>query len=55
MTYIPADQSPEGEAQVICQSKDGTTTKTFHALDWLAHYLPVPDLSGEVNSYMLYS
>lgn len=36
MTYIPADQSPEGKARVIYQSKDGKTTKTFYALDWLA-------------------
>ncbi len=36
MTYIPADQSSEGDAWVIYQSKDGKTTKTFHALDWLA-------------------
>ena len=36
MTYIPDDQSADGVAKVIYDSKDGKTTKTFDALDWLA-------------------
>jgi hypothetical protein len=36
MTYIAADQSADSVAKVIYQSKDGTSTKTFEALDWLA-------------------
>ena len=34
--YITADQSPDGIAKVTYQSKDGRTSKTFGALDWLA-------------------
>jgi hypothetical protein len=36
MNYITDDQSPDGIAKVIYQSKDGRTSKTFGALDWLA-------------------
>ena len=36
MTYIPADESSDGTAKVVYQSKDGRTQKTFDALDWLA-------------------
>ena len=35
MTYIAADQSADSVAKVIYKSKDGTSTKTFDALDWL--------------------
>jgi hypothetical protein len=31
MTYIAADQSADGMAKVIYQSKDATSTKTFDA------------------------
>ena len=52
MTYIPADQSPEGEARVIYQSKDGTTTKTFHALDWLARLTThIPNKNEQMVRY----
>ena len=34
MTYIPAQDSSDGFAKVIYQSKDGNTSKTFDALDW---------------------
>jgi hypothetical protein len=52
MTYIPADQSPEGEARVIYQSKDGTTTKTFHALDWLARLTThIPNKNEQMARY----
>ncbi len=36
MTYIAANDSCDGVSKVIYQSKDGTSTKTFDALDWLA-------------------
>ena len=36
MTYIIEDQSPDGIAKVIYQSRDGKTSKTFDAMDWLA-------------------
>ncbi len=36
MTYIPANDSSDGVSKVIYQNKDGTSTKTFDALDWLA-------------------
>lgn len=36
MSYITNDQSPDGIAKVIYQSKDGRTSKTFDAMDWLA-------------------
>jgi hypothetical protein len=34
MTYITAQDSSDGLAKVIYQSKDAKTTKTFDALDW---------------------
>ncbi len=36
MTYIAPQDSIDGIAKVIYQSKNGKTTKTFDALDWLA-------------------
>ncbi|MCP4627001.1 MAG: hypothetical protein GY850_26350 [bacterium] len=36
MTYIPGDESANGAAKVIYDSKDVKTGKTFDALDWLA-------------------
>jgi hypothetical protein len=52
MTYISADQSPESEAWVIYQSKDGTTTKTFHALDWLARLTThIPNKNEQMVRY----
>jgi len=52
MTYIPADQSPEGKAWVIYQSKDLKTTKTFHALDWLAQLTThIPNKNEQMVRY----
>ena len=34
MTYIAADDSADGVAKVLYESKDGKATKTFDALDW---------------------
>ena len=36
MTYILANQSSDGTAKVVYESKDGRTQNTFDALDWLA-------------------
>ncbi len=36
MAYLPAHDTPDGTAKVIYASKDGKTSKTFDALDWLA-------------------
>jgi hypothetical protein len=36
MTYIPGDESANGVAKVNYESKDGKTSKSFDALDWLA-------------------
>jgi len=36
MTYVAANDSSDGVSKVIYQSKDGTSKKTFDALDWLA-------------------
>jgi hypothetical protein len=33
MSYIPADESSDGTAKVVYESKDGRTQKTFDALD----------------------
>lgn len=39
MTYIPADQSSDNIAKVIYHSKNGKSSKTFNALDWLAQLI----------------
>lgn len=36
MTYIPANESSGRVSKVIYASKDGKSSKTFNALDWLA-------------------
>ncbi len=35
MTYVAAQDSLDGIAKVIYESKNGKTSKTFEALDWL--------------------
>jgi hypothetical protein len=57
MTYIPDDQSADGVAKVIYDSKDGKTTKTFDALDWLAQLTTHIPNRGEqmVRYYGFYS
>jgi len=57
MTYIPANDSSDGVSKVICQSKDGTSTKTFDALDWLAQLVTHIPNKGEqmVRYYGFYS
>ena len=48
MTYIAANDSCDGVSKVIYQSKDGTTTKTFDALDWLAQLVTHIPNKGEL-------
>jgi hypothetical protein len=57
MTYIAADESADGVAQVIYESKDGKATKTFEALDWLAQLVTHIPNKGEqmVRYYGFYS
>ena len=57
MTYIAANDASDGVSKVIYQSKDGTTTKTFDALDWLAQLVPHIPNKGEqmVRCYGFYS
>ena len=47
MTYIPANDASDGVSKVIYQSKDGTSTKTFDALDWLAQLVTHIPHKGE--------
>jgi len=44
MTYVAAQDTSDGIAKVIYQSKDAKTSKTFDALDWLAQ------LATHINS-----
>lgn len=57
MTYIPAHDASDGVARVIYESKDGTRSKTFNALDWLAHLVTHIPNKGEqmVRYYGYYS
>ena len=47
MNYLPAKDSRDGQARVICQSKDGRSSKTFEALDWLAQLVTHIPNKGE--------
>lgn len=57
MTYLPAKDSLDGQAKVIYSSKDGRTSKTFEALDWLAQLVTHIPNKGEqmVRYYGYYS
>ena len=57
MTYIAANYSSDGVSKVNYQSKDGTSTKTFDALDWLAQLVTHIPNKGEqmVRYYGFYS
>jgi hypothetical protein len=49
VTYIPGDESANGLAKVIYDSKNGKTSKTFDALDWLAQlvtHIPIKASNG---------
>jgi hypothetical protein len=57
MTYIAANDSSDDVSIVIYQGKDGTSTKTFDALDWLAQLVTHIPNKGErmVRNYGFYS
>jgi hypothetical protein len=57
MTYLPAKETLDGQAKVIYRSKDGRTSKTFEALDWLAQLVTHIPNKGEqmVRYYGYYS
>jgi hypothetical protein len=49
MTYVVAQDSLDGIAKVIYESKDGKTSKTFEALDWLAQLTThIPNMGESV-------
>jgi hypothetical protein len=52
ITYVAANDSSDGVAKVIYQSKDGTSTKTFDALDWLAQLVThIPNKGEQMVRY----
>jgi len=57
MIYLPAKDALDGLAKVIYRSKDGRTSKTFAALDWLAQLVTHIPNKGEqmVRYYGYYS
>ncbi len=57
MTYIAANDPCDSVSKVIYQSEDGTTAKTFDALDLLAQLVPHIPNNGEqmVRYYGFYS
>jgi len=55
MTYIPANDSSDDVSKVIYQSKDGRSTKTFDALDWLAQLVThIPNKGEQMVRYYAY-
>ena len=55
MTYITADDSTDGVAKVLYESKDGKVTKTFNALDWLAQLTThIPNRGEQMVRYYGY-
>jgi hypothetical protein len=57
MTYLPAKDALDGQAKVIYRSKDGRTSKTYEALDWLAQLVTHIPYKGEqmIRYYGYYS
>ena len=53
MTYISANDSCDGVSKVIYQSKDGTSSKTFDALDWLARLVTHIPHKGEQADFAI--
>jgi hypothetical protein len=52
MTYIPANDASDGVSKVIYQNKDGTSTETFDALDWLAQLVThIPNKGEQMVRY----
>jgi hypothetical protein len=57
MTYVAPQDTSDGIAKVIYESKDGKTSQTFDALDWLAQLVTHIPNKGEqmVRYYGFYS
>lgn len=56
MTYLPAKETLDGRAKVIYRSKDGRTSKTFEALDWLAQLVThIPNKGEQMVRYYGYA
>jgi len=57
MVYVPSSEAEDGLARVIYQAKDGGSSKTFLALDWLAQLVSHIPSKGEqmVRYYGYYS
>jgi hypothetical protein len=52
MTYIASKDTLDGHAKVIYRSKDGRTSKTFEALDWLAQLVThIPNKGEQMVRY----
>jgi hypothetical protein len=55
MTYVAANDLCDGVSKVIYQSKDGRSTKTFDALDWLAQLVThIPNKGEQMVRYYAY-
>ena len=55
MTYVAANDSSDGVSKVIYQIKDGTSTKSFGALDWLAQLVAhIPNKGEQMVRYYAY-
>ena len=56
MVYVPSSEAADGLARVIYQAKDGGSSKTFPALDWLAQLVTHIPSKGEqlvLDSWLL--
>jgi len=56
MTYVAPQDSLDGIAKVIYESKDGKTSKPFDALDWLAqltNHIPNQSTTAKLSEYHL--
>jgi hypothetical protein len=52
MSYIAAADTLDGQAKVIYRSKDGRTSKTFEALDWLTQLVThIPNKGEQMVRY----
>ena len=55
MTYVAPQDTSDGIAKVIYESKDGKTSQTFDALDWLAQlvtHIPNKGESAEADQIL---
>ena len=55
MTYVAAEESADFIAKVVYESKDGKTSKTFQAVDWLAQLVThIPNRGEQMVRYYGY-